>query len=95
MSYELEFLSEAFKEWKALDGSVKKQFKKKLAERFQNPFVPAAKLSGSENRYKIKLRSVGYRLVYEVIDSELVVVVIAVGKRENSMVYKKAAGRRR
>jgi mRNA interferase RelE/StbE len=95
MSYELEFLSEAFKEWKALDGSVKKQFKKKLAERLQNPFVPAAKLSGSENRYKIKLRSVGYRLVYEVIDSELVVVVIAVGKRENSMVYKKAAGRRR
>ncbi|WPD24607.1 MAG: type II toxin-antitoxin system RelE/ParE family toxin [Candidatus Electrothrix scaldis] len=80
---------------KPSDGSVKKQFKKKLAERLQNPFVPASKLSGSETRYKIKLRSVGYRLVYEVIDSELVVVVIAVGKRENSMVYKKAAGRRR
>jgi mRNA interferase RelE/StbE len=89
------FCQKPFKEWKALDGSVKKQFKKKLAERLQNPFVPAAKLSGSETRYKIKLRSVGYRLVYEVIDSELVVVVIAVGKRENSMVYKKAPGRRR
>ena len=95
MIYELEFLSEALKEWKTLDGSVKKQFKKKLAERLLNPFVPAAKLSGRENRYKIKLRAVGYRLVYEVIDSELVVVVIAVGKRENSLVYKKAADRQR
>lgn len=95
MSYKLDFLAEALKEWKALDSSVKEQFKKKLTERLGNPFVPAAaKLSGSLNRYKIKLRAVGYRLVYEVIESELVVVVIAVGKRENNWVYKKADSRR-
>ncbi len=93
MSYKLNFLAEALKEWKALDASVKKQFKKKLTERLENPFVPAAKLSGSANRYKIKLRAAGYRLVYEVIESELVLVVIAVGKRENNWVYKKAAAR--
>lgn len=33
MSYELEFLEEALSEWQRLDGSIKAQFKKKLAER--------------------------------------------------------------
>jgi len=36
--------------------------------------------------YKIKLRSAGYRLVYQVRDGELVVSVIAVGKRERNHV---------
>ena len=47
--------------------------------------------NNSKDRYKIKLRSVGYRLVYEVRDSELIVVVVAVGKRERNAVYKAAA----
>jgi mRNA interferase RelE/StbE len=93
MTYKLDFLTGALKEWKALDTTIKKQLKEKLAERLENPLVPADRLSGSVNRYKIKLRSVGYRLVYEVLDIEIVVVVVAVGKREKSRVYKKAAGR--
>lgn len=40
-----------------LDASLRKQFKTKLAERMKNPRVPAAKLSGHSDRYKIKLRS--------------------------------------
>ena len=59
----------------------------------QNPRVPAAKLSGQKDRYKIKLRHAGYRLVYEVRDTELVVVVVAIGKRERNAVYKAAAKR--
>ncbi|BAN50572.1 hypothetical protein PCA10_48400 [Metapseudomonas resinovorans NBRC 106553] len=43
--------------------------------------------------YKIKLRSVGYRLVYEVVDQRLVVTVIAVGKRERLEVYEAAKKR--
>ena len=35
----------------------------------------------------------GYRLVYEVKDRELLVLVVAVGKRERSEVYKSAAKR--
>jgi len=57
------------------------------------PRIPQARLSGQQDRYKIKLRSVGYRLVYEVRDNELIVVVVAVGKRERNAVYKAAAGR--
>lgn len=93
MSYELGFLDEALAEWRKLDGSVREQFKKKLAERLDAPRVPSAKLGGHPDRYKIKMRSIGYRLVYEVRDSQLVVVVVAVGKRDRSAVYKVAEKR--
>jgi len=87
MTYELGFLDAALKEWRALDNAVKTQFKKKLAERLENPRVLSAKLAGHPDRYKIKLRSLGYRLVYEVHDRQLIVVVVAVGKRERNAVY--------
>lgn len=93
MTYNLAFLKEALKEWDALDAIIKGQFKKKLKERLENPHIPSARLSGSRNRYKIKLRAVGYRLIYEVIDNEVVVVVVAIGKREGNQAYKIAAKR--
>ncbi len=90
MIYKLEFLTEALKEWRSLDSTIKKQLKKKLGKCLENPIIPAARLSGSKNRYKIKLRAVGYRLVYEVINDEIVVVVIAVGKREKNLTAHRA-----
>lgn len=93
MSYSLAFKEDALKEWRKLDSNVRDQFKKKLEERLLSPRVPASKLSGHNDRFKIKLRSAGYRLVYEVRDSELIVVVVAIGKRERNAVYKAAARR--
>jgi len=93
MNYELSFHPDALDEWRNLDHSVRELFKKKLAERLQNPRIPASKLSGQKDRFKIKLKSVGYRLVYEVRDSEIVIVVVAVGKRERNAVYKAATKR--
>mgnify|MGYP003587960761 CR=1 FL=1 len=93
MTYKLKFDKRALKEWEKLGHPVKAQFKKKLEERLENPRVPSAKLSGHTDRYKIKLRSAGYRLVYQVFDDEIVVSVIAIGKRENSDVYSLADNR--
>ncbi len=93
MSYKLAFHPDALAEWRKLDATVSEQFKKKLAERLKNPRVPAARLAGHKDRYKIKLRSVGYRLVYEVRDAVLLVIVVAVGKRERNAVYRAAAKR--
>ena len=94
MSYKLKFLPTPLKEWKKLDISIQVQLKKKLKERLEVPHVPGSQLSGFANHYKIKLRASGYRLVYEVIDNELVVIVIAVGKRNKNQVYKKASKRK-
>ena len=53
----------------------------------------SARLSEMPDCYKIKLRSVGYRLVYQVYDDRIVVAVIAVGHRDRGHVYKVAASR--
>ena len=93
--YSLEFHVDALKEWRKPDASVQQQFKKQLAKRLVQPHVSTAKLHGAlQNTYKIKLRQLGYRLVYTVVDQKLIVFVIAVGKREQNAVYETAIKRR-
>jgi mRNA interferase RelE/StbE len=94
-TYSLEFHVEALEEWNRLDASIKAQFKKVIAKRQQQPHVPKARLSQDLHHcYKIKLQSVGYRLVYEVVNSKLVIIVLAVGRRSEFEVYKNATKRR-
>ncbi len=93
MTYKLKFLPAAKKEWDKLAEPLRKQFKNKLAERLENPHVPSAKLKGYDSVYKIKLRTAGYRLAYEVLDNEIVIYVLAVGKRDRNAIYKKLASR--
>ncbi|MBE0471229.1 MAG: type II toxin-antitoxin system RelE/ParE family toxin [Methyloprofundus sp.] len=90
MTYKLKFLPSAKKEWDNLDNSIKAQFKSKLKKCLENPHIQSNRLRDFDCAYKVKLRSAGYRLVYEVDDQEIVVFVIAVGKRENNKVYNKA-----
>ena len=93
MSYKLKFLPSALKEWNRIGSTIREQLKKKLAERLEEPVVQADRLHGFKNHYKIKLRSAGYRLVYEVNAGEISVLVITVGKRERSDVYIRAKKR--
>ena len=93
MTYKLKFLPATQKEWGKLSPNIQSQFKKKLKERLENPHVPASKLRSYDAVYKIKLRTAGYRLAYEVIDDEVVVYVLAIGKRDKDAVYKKLASR--
>lgn len=83
MTHRLEFTKAAIREWRKLDGSIREQFVKRLAERLENPHVPSAALRGDGlPLYKIKLRDAGYRLVYRVQDDIVVVTVLAVGRRD-------------
>jgi mRNA interferase RelE/StbE len=93
MTYKLEFLPAALKEWDKLAHPLRDQLKKKLRERLLTPRVPADALSGLQDHYKIKLRSAGYRLVYRVEDLRVVVTVVAIGKRERSDVYQQGKNR--
>ena len=94
-SFNLEFHVLALKEWQKLDNSIKEQFKKQLQKRLINPRVASARLHGDlDGFYKIKLRTIGYRLVYEVIDHQLIILVIAVGKRNQDEAYLKAISRK-
>jgi mRNA interferase RelE/StbE len=89
--YKLKFLPEALKEWHELDGSIKLILRKALKKRLQEPKVPGSELHGDlKNCHKIKLLKHGYRLVYTIEDQDLVVLVLAVDKRENSIAYQSA-----
>ena len=89
--YRLQFVPSAWAEWQALDGSVKEPLRKLLKKRLNNPHVPGGELHGAlTGYYKIKLRKQGYRLVYGVEDDILMVMVMAVDKREDASVYESA-----
>ena len=53
----------------------------------------SARLRELPDCYKIKLRSAGFRLIYQVKDEVLTDMVIAVGKREGAAAYKAAEDR--
>ncbi|MOA29390.1 mRNA interferase RelE/StbE [Pseudomonas linyingensis] len=93
MTYSLEFDRRALKEWQKLGDTIRQQFKKKLADILENPRIEANRLRDLPDCYKLKLRSSGYRLVYQVLDHEVVVFVVAVGKREREEAYLKAHDR--
>jgi mRNA interferase RelE/StbE len=93
MTYRLEFLPSALREWEKLGATIRQQFVKKLRERLEQPKIPSAALHAMPDHYKIKLRQAGYRLVYRVNDATIVVLVISVGKREGGQVYERAKRR--
>lgn len=88
MTYRLIFLDSAKKEWDNLASPIQKQFKAKLCKIIEHPHIPKNKLSDLKDCYKIKLRASGFRLVYRVLDDRVVVQVVAVGKRDKSVIYR-------
>ncbi len=93
-SYRLAFETDARTEWDKLDGAIKEPLRKLLKKRLEQPHVPSAALRGGlANCYKIKLLKLGYRLVYQVIDDQLIVLVISVGRRDKNAVYEAALKR--
>ena len=84
---------ESRKEWDNVDHSIRNQLKKKLQKVRYNPIVHKNKLTGMTDCYKIKLQRAGYRLVYQVVDDTIQLIVWAVDKREDSKVYDSALKR--
>lgn len=93
MTYELAFVESALKEWRKLTPQIREQFKARLRERLDHPHVVSARLHGLPDCYKIKLRTIGYRLVYQVDDKTVLVTVVAVGRRDKGLVYLSAGKR--
>jgi len=89
--YTLKFHDAAAQEWIELDKGVRDRLLKVLERRLVEPRVPSALLKANlKGLYKIKLQKSGHRLVYEVSDEVLTVLVVAVGKHD---IYQTAANR--
>lgn len=92
--FRIRFTDDALKDWHKLDNSIKSELMKNLQPRLENPAIESSRLKGTlGDCYKVKAPVTGYRLVYRIVDDVLVILVVAVGKRERSKVYKLAAKR--
>jgi len=96
--YEIKFHPLVESDLKELNNSVRIEVFKKLKKVQQSPEI--GELLGNKNNMNLTgLRKVyvykkQVRIVYEIRDNILVVNVIAIGKREEMEVYKKAQQRR-
>lgn len=82
--YEVYCVKSSYKEWEKLNHSIKLQFIKKLQKLISNPKIEANRLHGGlSDCYKIKLKRAGYRLIYQVIDDKVILLIWSVDKREN------------
>lgn len=88
MAYSIKVHEDFVAELNKLDSTIKQQLRKKLDKVVENPHIPKNRLSGElHNCYKIKLRKAGVRLVYQVNNDEIYILLLTVGKREDNEVY--------
>ncbi len=99
MAYRVEFLSEAAREFEALDGSLKKVTEKQIDKLAERPELgePLGKRMGIDltGYRKIYFGKRGYRIVYEIQRQKLVILIIGIGKRERAEIYREVAQRLR
>jgi len=97
MVYKVILNPPAKKDFKRLDGSLKKLVLKKLIRLENNPNLghPLGNKAGINltGFYKLYVNDRKIRIVYEKKDEKLIVKVVTIGKREDMEVYKMAAGR--
>ena len=104
MPWEVEFIDEALRDLRKLDAYNRKLVLKAVSKAAERPLPPpdgvgkplghrvTANLSGC---YKIKLRGLGYRVVYTLLREKERMRVIVISVRSDNEVYIEAARRLR
>jgi len=101
MSYPVEFIREAAKDYKELDGSVRNQVDRKLEELSCNPFL-GERLGHRFNIdltgfFKIYVNNKTHRIVYKLItpDKIEIIEIWGIGKRDKEEIYREIGKRLR
>ena len=102
MKWKIEYIKETQKDLKRLDLYNRKIIVKAIEKTAERPLPPpdeigkplgnhsTSKLSGF---YKIKLRNLGYRVVYSLVKDKETMKVIVISIRDDDAVYKEAERR--
>ncbi len=103
-SWKLEFLDEALRDLKKIDGSLRPQVLNAIKKVQSNPLPtnqggyghPLGNKSATNltDLLKIKLRSSGIRIVYKIEERNDIMVVVIRGTRSDDEVYRQALRRR-
>jgi len=103
MGWAVDFTPEAQKDYKKLNGSPKSQVRKAIYKVAKNPLpsseggygkplgnLASSKLAGC---LKIKLKSIGVRVVYKLVRENNVMKIVIISVRADDKVYKEAEAR--
>ena len=102
MKWTVEYIKEAQKDLRKLDPYVRKLVLKAIDKTAERPLPPpegigkplgnhaSSRLSGF---YKIKLKNLGYRVVYDLVREGSVMKMIIISVRDDEAVYKEAERR--
>lgn len=102
MKWNIEYIKEAQRDLKQLDPYNRKIILKAIEKTAERPLPPpegigkplgnhaSSKLSGY---YKIKLRDLGYRVVYQLITDGEIMRIIVISIRDDEAVYREAERR--
>ena len=102
MEWKIEYIKEAQRDLKRLDPYNRKLILKAIEQTAERPLPPpdgigrplgnpaTSKLSGF---FKIKLRNLGYRVVYSLVRDKEIMKIIVISVRDDEAVYKEAERR--
>jgi mRNA interferase RelE/StbE len=82
MNYEIKFLKDAFKYLQKQDLATRNRILDHLEILSENPRHPELdikRMQGIENRFRLRIGA--YRVVYSIIDNELIIIVVKIGSR--------------
>lgn len=81
MSYDIQFKASALKELRKLSREFSEQIASDINALSKNPRPHGhKKLQGNENLYRI--RSGNYRIIYQIQDKALIILIIRIGDRK-------------
>ena len=102
MEWKIEYIKEAQRDLKRLDPYNRKLILKAIEKTAERPLPPPdgigkpvgnhaiSKLSGF---FKIKLRNLGYRVVYSLVRDKEIMKIVVISVRDDEAVYKEAERR--
>ena len=97
MRYKIYLTEYAAEDFRQLDGSVKKQVAKQLKKLEETPHLeaPLGNMRGFDlsGYYKLYAAKKSIRIVYRIIEDEILVEVVGIGKRADFEVYAEVARR--
>ena len=90
---DIQFIPEAVKDYKSLDGNIKSLVNDKIDKLKVNPYLGEA--LGNKNNvdltgyYKIYVSKKTYRIVYRIVKNEIEIIEIwGIGKKDKMEIYK-------
>ena len=91
MDFKIKFHPDAKKDYDNLDNSVKIKVVKLLKKLSTQPKLGKplgnTNLSDLTGLFKLYVENKKYRIVYKIVDKELLILIIGIGKRDNNDIY--------